>query len=769
MNRLSILSGTSHTNRRRLMTRGLSILTVVLSVAVLTMTTAPVTATPKPKPGTGSFRRIATFPVFLNTCAGEDAGCVDEETVAEIVTVSSDARTLIYTDSETENIGFVDIGDPSDPQPAGLVDVGGEPTSVSVAKDYALVAVNTSTSFTDPSGHLAIVHIPTQSIVRIVDLGGQPDSVAVSHNNRFAAIAIENERDEDLGDGRPPQDPAGYLVIVDLNGEPSGWAMRSVSLLGLSQRFPLDPEPEFVDISRNNIAVVTLQENNHIVLVHLPTGRILNHFSAGSTNLSEIDVVENELIELDGMQLDRLREPDGVAWISNTEFVTADEGDLDGGSRGFTLFRVDGAVLAEAGNSVEHLVTRVGHYPEERSENKGNEPEGAEYGKYGSERFLFVGSERSSVVFVYRIGQTGDLEFAQVLPAGVGPEGLLAIPKRNLFVAASENDARGDKFRSTLTIYEFQEDGPSYPTIYSADRIDGLPIPWGALSGLAGSRNDPNLCFSIYDSFYRESRIFAVDVSMKPALITEEIILTDNGNTVDLDPEGITARQSGGFWIVSEGSGSVDDPARPVESPNLLLKVDDDGTILETVPLPDEVDDLQRRFGFEGVASVGSGDDELVYVAFQREWVDDPDDRVRIGRYDVGLEEWTFFYYPLDLPTSPNGGWVGLSEIVALNDETFAVIERDNQAGTDARIKKIYKFSVAGLTPEPQGGVFPELDKVFVRDLIPDLTADNGPVIEKVEGLGILADGTTVVVTDNDGVDDSSGETQFLFLENVFD
>jgi hypothetical protein len=40
------------------------------------------------------------------------------------------------------------------------------------------------------------------------------------------------------------------------------------------------------------------------------------------------------------------------------------------------------------------------------------------------------------------------------------------------------------------------------------------------------------------------------------------------------------------------------------------------------------------------------------------------------------------------LPASPNGGWVGLSEIVAVDATTFAVIERDNQGGPDAVIKQ---------------------------------------------------------------------------------
>ena len=762
------------------------------------------------------FRRIATFPVFLNTCDGQldNNDCLNATTVSEIIAASEDGKLLIYTDSATENIGFVDITDPANPQPAGLIHVGGEPTSVAVARNYALAAVNTSPSFATPSGQLKIIHIPSRTVVRSIELGGQPDSAAVSPDRRYAAIAIENERNEDLCVGGAnngqevdedaceagggvlgglPQAPAGFLVIVDLVGEPQHWTTRQVNLTGLADKFPDDPEPEFVDLSTFNIAAVTLQENNHVVLVSLPSGNILRHFSAGVVSLAQIDTIENELIELQDTLHEVPREPDAVVWLSPLQLATADEGDLDGGSRGFSVFRVDGHLNFTSRNALEHVVVRLGHYPEDRSEDKGNEPEGIEYGQYGSERFLFVGSERSSVVFVYELplfvrrDQDHDTRFfdrisgpprlLQVLPSGVAPEGLLAIPQRHLFVAAGEEDAREDTVRAAITIYKLRRDKPTYPTIRSAERPDGLPIPWGALSGLAGDPNDAHKAYGVYDSFYRESRIFVIDVQHKPAVITDEIVLKDSdGKTLDLDLEGIAARATDiqesaigehapSFWVVSEGSGDFPE----VNSLNLPFEVAADGKVLQEIQLPESVNMLQRNNGFEGVAAMGSGEAELVYVAFQREWEGDPNGLVRIGRYEVASGEWTFFYYPLDLPTSPNGGWVGLSEIVAVDPETFAVVERDNQAGLDATIKKIYKFSVSGLTPQPQGGVFPVVTKVLVRDLIPDLTADHGLVIEKVEGLAILRHGKTLMVTDNDGVDGSSGETQFINLGRIFD
>jgi hypothetical protein len=52
-------------------------------------------------------------------------------------------------------------------------------------------------------------------------------------------------------------------------------------------------------------------------------------------------------------------------------------------------------------------------------------------------------------------------------------------------------------------------------------------------------------------------------------------------------------------------------------------------------------------------------------------------------------------------------------------------------------------------------------------DLIPALQSNNGYVVDKVEGLAIFADGSAWASTDNDGVDDSSGETFFWSLGNL--
>ncbi len=732
-----------------------------------------------------NFNRIASFPV----CSQIDAACDDDTTTAaEIVAVSTDGMTLVYSDSPREVIGFVDITDPSTPVADGTFALAGEPTSVTVMGDNALVGVNTSADFILTSGTLDVIDIPSQTAVTSIDVGGQPDSIAASPDGNYIAVVIENERDEDLGDGAPPQLPAGTLVIVDSSdADPTNWTTSTLDLTGIADLFPTDPEPEFVDINEDNIAVVTLQENNHIILVDLASGEITNHFSAGTVDLTQIDTVEEDpaVISLDGSDSDIPREPDGVAWINTRYLATADEGDLDGGSRGFTVFNTDGDIVYSSGNMLDHLAVRFGHYPDARSENKGNEPENIEMGVFGDNRYLFVNSERSSLVFVFDVADPTKPVYKQTLPAALGPEGGLAIPSRNLLVVASEEDDRSSIFRSVVNIYNYTNGSANYPTLMSTDRVDGTPIPWGAISGLAADPKDSGVLWAVLDSFYAESRIFKIDISSQPAVIVEEIYLNDSDDaikgmtidadfvaaerdalvnaddTVNLDLEGIDViTDSNGnlesFVVASEGGGN----AGSVSKPNFLAVVELDGTISEVIELDPAINAGQRSNGFEGVAIYN--DD--VYVAFQRAWTglgDTDGTDARIGHYDPDTDNWEFFIYPLDASTTPNAGdWIGLSELTSLGGGEFLVLERDKQGGPDARIKRLYTFDLTGLNDGDP------IVKTLVRDLLDDLSAPGGLINEKQEGVAVV-DGDVWIVNDNDGVDDHSGETQLINLGNI--
>ena len=103
------------------------------------------------------------------------------------------------------------------------------------------------------------------------------------------------------------------------------------------------------------------------------------------------------------------------------------------------------------------------------------------------------------------------------------------------------------------------------------------------------------------------------------------------------------------------------------------------------------------------------------------------------------------------------------------------VANKGDDEAADIRLE-LAKESLGGRFPlfvvsAEQGTGLEELRKA-VYDLLPHLLATNGWITDKVEGVAITPTGRTFVSTDNDGLDDWSGETWFFDVGrywNLFD
>lgn len=235
-----------------------------------------------------------------------------------VVAVTEDGMTAVFTDAMTNHIGLVDISASSDPQGLGRFSFGaGKPTGVALKGKYALVSVETGTAPSVPSGYLAVVDISNRTnptLTRNITLGGQPDSMFVSPDKNYAVAVIENRRTDD---GTYPQNTTipGFIAIFDISAEsPGSWIQKpNVTLTKLpGLRFEDDPEPEYASISDDNIAAVTLQENNAIVFINITDGQVIQSIHAGSVNLDNVDLKDDKEILQSETQVLRRREPDGL-------------------------------------------------------------------------------------------------------------------------------------------------------------------------------------------------------------------------------------------------------------------------------------------------------------------------------------------------------------------------------------------------------------------------------------------------------------------------
>ncbi len=260
-------------------------------------------------------------------------------------------------------------------------------------------------------------------------------------------------------------------------------------------------------------------------------------------------------------------------------FAIANEGDMDGGARGWTIFNKDGTEFFEVCNSFEHAIIQIGHYPDKRSDAKGAEPEGMKFATFGGIPFAFILAERASAVGVYDLTEDGGA-------------------------------------RNHVMNYEYQDAPAACPQITSAG-AETL-IGWGALSGIVAGEN--GMAYAVNDSFFGyQPTIFTINTTVTPARITTALPVTRAGYPAKkLDLEGITLDGEGGYWLASEGRTD-----RVI--PHAIYHVNAKGEIKEEISLPTELLAVETRFGFEGITLIG----DTLWMAVQREWKDDPKDYVK--------------------------------------------------------------------------------------------------------------------------------------------
>lgn len=701
--------------------------------------------------------------------------------IAEIVAASADGRTLAYTSSVFHTVGFVDLTDPAAPVGLGTVDVGGtvghpdgEPTSVAITPDgrYALVTVKDTfapVANADP-GALVFIDVATRTIAGTIAIGVGPDSIHLTPDGTRAVIAIEDEENPDgnaVAQARP-----GSIQIVTINATtPSQSTVATIALTPTGGNMPTDPQPELVDITPDGrTAVVTLQENNLIAVIDLTTATVTRYIDAGNSIHAFADLASDGRHGLTATGFVGQLQPDGIClFAGGSYFLTANEGDtpnnafgagIYGGGRGFSIFSVAGQRVYDSGDALERFALRAGAYPEARSGNRGIEIEGCTTGTFGGAEYGFLLAERGSVVIVVDLSQPAQPVMTQVLGAPMRPEGAVTIPQRGLVVLGGEGNRTG----GGIWIYEAVSDASDAmlaPNVYDA-RTDATPFnSLGALAYDASS----GLLLATPDTAYLDQRVWSFWIdhsSHRMQLVSERILRDASGAPLSgYDPEGLAVNPEGGLIVASEGIAANGGSASCVGSvaSNRLLFFDANGRLdpaygtggivdLPCGAQPNAVNwSTMTSNGFEGVTVVdtapASAGGLVVYVAFQKALTNEGQ-LTRIGAYSVDTGTWDFYYYRLENNPGGAAGNTFLSELVHVDGDKFAVIERDQGWAGAATNKTVRVFRLSTGTANSIGD---PVDKVTAIDLL------TGPFRfdqEKIEGLA-LGGGALWVTNDNDG------------------
>ncbi|AGF72865.1 choice-of-anchor I family protein [Corynebacterium halotolerans] len=558
--------------------------------------------------------------ISLTPIGSHDTGRFDES-AAEIVAHHPGTQQLLVVNALSGNIDLLDISDPANPVPAGVIESGegNSINSVAVRPDGLAVA-NVEPADKTAEGSMLFFDAGTGEELGRVMLGGAlPDMVGISADGRFAFSANEGEPAEDY-----TYDPEGSVSVVTLPAPGTveaptqadvrvadfrAWNaagpntlpgdVRIFGQVGDSTTIAQNLEPEYIT-EADGKAYVTLQENNAVAVIDLAAAEVEDIWPIGFVDHRDVPLDASDrdgAVNIANWPVQGMPLPDAIgSYQANgaTYLVTANEGDArdwdayseearikdlgdpeeglppicedfaqdagmsveelqadenlgrlnittslglgDGrgcftelysyGSRGFSIFDVNGNEVFTSGDDFEQklaelhergeLIFNASHdeaWFDNRSDNKGPEPEGLALGEIDGRTYAFIGLERIGGIFVYDITDPAAAEYVSYVNnrdfavsalaeeteelnadwadgGDLGPEGLAFIPAAD---SPTGRDllAVGNEVSGSTTIFEIEVEGddggagaPDDGSAEGSSAGSSLGV-LGALAGLA--------------------------------------------------------------------------------------------------------------------------------------------------------------------------------------------------------------------------------------------------------------------------------------------
>jgi 2',3'-cyclic-nucleotide 2'-phosphodiesterase (5'-nucleotidase family) len=210
--------------------------------------------------------------------------------------------------------------------------------------------------------------------------------------------------------------------------------------------------------------------------------------------------------------------------ISTVDGDTDGDGDIDVlhsfGSRGFTIFNADtGAVVFDSGSQFARIVADAnpGGFNdddaddgEDRSDNKGVEPEAIAIGTIGAQTYAFIGLERDGGIMVYDVSNPAGSQFVSYInprfDGDVSPEGFT-------FVSAEDSETGSAQLiaayevSGTTVVYDLVELGASQTGTDGDDVLFGTGGPDTVLSGLGDDQIDGGAGQDVLNGFFGDDTL----------------------------------------------------------------------------------------------------------------------------------------------------------------------------------------------------------------------------------------------------------------------
>ena len=321
------------------------------------------------------------------------------------------------------------------------------------------------------NGYVAFYQASDGTFLAAVEVGALPDSLAISPDGNTVVVANEGQPSGDY-----TIDPEGSISVIDISGGASTVAAANVTAVTFDGLVAADIpgvrisgpggdiaaalEPEYVTISDDSAtAYVSLQENNAIAEVDLATGTLTDIWALGFKDHrnpgNELDVSNrDDVINIRNWPVYGVYMPDSIATYTVNGVLYAF------GARSFSIFNAESQSLVfDSGNDFERITaernpagfnaSNDSNAGDDRSDDKGPEPEGMELAVIDGRTYAFINLERVGGVMVYDITEPERAEFVQY------------VNDRDFTLADAELVAGATDLGPEITHFVSAEDSPS--------------------------------------------------------------------------------------------------------------------------------------------------------------------------------------------------------------------------------------------------------------------------------------------------------------------
>lgn len=315
-------------------------------------------------PLTHAFAAPSALPQVELTVLGSYSSGIYDGGGAEIVAHDPLTQRLYVVNAQAASVDVLDISNPAAPTKIATVSLlpfGGIANSVAVHEGLVAVAVE-ATPKTSPGK--VVFFDADLTPLSSVTVGALPDMVTFTHKGRYVLVA--NEGEPNSYNQADSVDPEGSISVIDLrdppatltqanvhtagfaafNGSAAGLRAAGIRIYGPNASVAQDLEPEYIAVSADDTtAWVTLQENNALAVVDIPTATVTSLIALGFKNHNVegngFDASDRDsAISIRTWPVNGMYQPDAIAACqigTETFLLTANEGD----AREYTGFRED--------------------------------------------------------------------------------------------------------------------------------------------------------------------------------------------------------------------------------------------------------------------------------------------------------------------------------------------------------------------------------------------------------------------------------------------